>query len=165
MKKLLLIVLLSSFSWGFGQNLSLSQLMSIRTMDIEQAEIFLTQKGWRFQNATERTEDTSEKVRFIYSPNNNLELGEAFLTKYISEFGHDSDAIFLQISKQSKYIEYLNFVKNLNLNLIFAGPKDDQLVKIYRGATLTFDFAAGTTTNGYGDTKSAWFLYITRNQL
>lgn len=157
MKKILLIVLLTSFSWGFGQNLSLSQLMSLRTMDLDDMEIFLTQKGWHFKGATEATETRSSFINFIYSTNNNLQYGEAFLSLI------GGDTIWLQISKKSKYLEYYNAVKSFKPTLIDSVSQDGYLVKKYQGATTTFEFETGTSKDEWGNSGPSWYLTIYEN--
>lgn len=161
MKKILLSVMLSSFSWGFGQNLSLSQLISLRTMDLDNMETMLTQKGWKFRKAEQR-ENSSGIVSFIYSSTNSLQYGEAFLSRFT--FENSEDTIWLQISKQAKYLEYLNAVKSFNPTLTFSGTRDSSLVKIYQGATTTFEFEISTTKDNYGQEAPSWFLTIYKNR-
>lgn len=161
MKKILLIVLLTSFSWGFGQNLSLSQLMSLRTMELDDAETFLTTRGWNYNVGEEETDGKLAAVNFIYSNDGSLQYGEAFLSLMFSSYG--TEKIFLQISKQSKYLEYLNAVKSFKPTLVYTGTKDGDLIKIYQGATTTFKFVTSTGSNRYGEQKSLWFLSIYSN--
>ena len=161
MKKLLLFVLLASFSFGYGQNLSLSQLMSIRTMSLDNMETLLNQKDWKFTEAEDYNEESPGLVSFIYSSTNSLEYGEAFLSRFT--FANGDDTIWLQISKQSKYLEYLNAVKSFNPTLIFSGTRNGSLVKIYQGATTTFEFETSTTKDRFGEEKVSWFLTIYRN--
>ncbi|MFW2135001.1 hypothetical protein ACK2M7_01730 [Chryseobacterium sp. TY4] len=161
MKKLLLLILLSLYCWGYGQNLSLSQLISLRTMDLDNMETMLNQKGWKFINA-EQGENSSGTVSFIYSSTNSLQYGEAFLSRFT--FENSEDTIWLQISKQAKYLEYLNAVKSFNPTLTFSGARDNSLVKIYQGATTTFEFATSTTIDKYGQEAPSWFLTIYKNR-
>ena len=162
MKKLLLFVLLASFCFGYGQNLSLSQLISLRTMSLDNMENLLNQKGWKFSEAEEQTAESSGLLSFIYSSTNSIQYGESFLSRFT--FANGEDTIWLQISKQNKYLEYLNAVKNFNPTLTFSGIRNGSLVKIYEGATTTFEFETATTKDRFGEEKVSWFLTIYRNR-
>ena len=161
MKKLLLFVLLASFSFGYGQNLSLSQLMSLRTMSIDDAEVYLTQRGWSYKDSEEETEEVLGSVNFVYGANGDFEYAESFLGKIFSYYGNDR--IIIQIGNQAKYLEYLSAVKKFNPELIYSGPEDGNLVKTYKGATTTFKFVTTTANTYSGNDKSTWLLSIYSN--
>lgn len=162
MKKLLLFVLLASISFGYAQNLSLPQLMSLRTMDLDDAELFLTQKGWSYSKGEAPSEEKFGVLQFVYNSTGDFDFGEAFIWKIYSYDG--INILKAQIGKQSKYLEYLTAVKNYKPELIFSGTEDDELVKVYRGATTTFKFSTSTAENTYGDDKAVWFLRIYSNE-
>lgn len=161
MKKLLLFVLLASFSFGYGQNLSLSQLMSLRTMDLDDAETYLTQRGWNYKDSEEETDTTLGLVNFVYGTNGDFNYAESFLRKLFSYSG--TNVIAIQIGKQNKYLEYLSAVKSFNPQLIFSGPEDGRLVKTYQGATTTFKFETTTANTYSGNEKASWMLTIYSN--
>ena len=161
MKKLLLFVLLTSFSFGYGQNLSLSQLMSLRTMDLDDFEMYLTQKGWDYKNSEEETEETLGTITFVYGSQGDFDYAESFIQKIFSYSG--TQRIFIQTHKQSKYLEYLNAVKSFNPQLIYSGPENGRLVKTYQGATTTFKFVTATTSTNIGNDKTSWLLTIYSN--
>lgn len=162
MKKLLLFVLLTSFSFGYGQNLSLSQLMSLRTMPLDDTETYLTQRGWSYKDGEEETEENLGYINFIYGSNGSFEYAESFLTKIFSSYR--GDRITIQVGTRTKYLEYLNAVKSFNPRLIFSGPEDGNLVKTYQGATTTFKFITATTNTYTGNDKTNWLLIIYSNE-
>ena len=161
MKKLLLFVLLASFSFGYGQNVSLSQLMSLRTMDLDDVEMFLMEKGWNYKDGEEETEDGLGYINFIYGTNGDFNYAKSFFTRFYSNYR--GDRITLQTSSKDKYLEYLNAVKSFKPTLIYSGNEDAFFTKIYQGATTTFIFRTTTTDNNLGDTNSAWLLTIMEN--
>ena len=162
MKKLLLFVLLTSFSFGYGQNLSLSQLMSLRTMDLDDAETYLTQRGWSYKEGEEETDTTLGLVSFVYDTNGDFDYAQSFLVKMFSNYG--TNRITIQIGKQPKYFEYLSAVKIFNPQLIYSGPVDGKLVKTYQGATTTFKFETVTVKTSFGNDKTSWILRIYSNE-
>ena len=107
-------------------------------------------------------EDKFGLLSFVYGTNGDFEFAESFLYKMYSTYGEDR--ISIQISKQQKYLEYLNAVKKFNAKLLKTATSDGYLVKIYQGATTTFIFKTGTSSNNLGDTKSMWILSIWSNE-
>ena len=162
MKKLLLFVLLTSFSFGYGQNLSLSQLMSLRTMDLDDAEIYLTQRGWNYSNADAPSDGQFGIIEFVYGSSGDFNYAESFITKLYSYRGVNKLAV--QINKQTKYLEYLSAVKGFKATLIYSGVEDNILVKVYQGATTTFKFSTRKVTNQMNEDKTSWLLTILSNE-
>ena len=81
MKQFLLVFafLLTSNSI-FSQNLTLAQILEIKKKDLGNAEEYLTEKGWEFQNAEEPTYNTLGKATFTYNKSEMSDIAESFLT-------------------------------------------------------------------------------------
>ena len=163
MKKLFFLVMTFLSILGYGQNLSLSELISLRKMSLEDTETYLTNKGWNYKEGEEETNEKLGSLTFVYGTNGDYEYAQSFLNKYYSSYVVEN-RISIQTNKQSKYLEYLNAVKGFNAILIFTGTIDGNLIKVYQGATLTFIFKTGTSNNSLGDTKSMWVLNIWTNE-
>lgn len=162
MKKLIFLLMALVSITVYSQNLSLSELMSLRKMSLEDTENYLSNRGWQYKEGEEESEDKFGLLSFVYGTNGDFEFAESFLYKMYSTY--EEDRISIQISKQQKYLEYLNAVKKFNAKLLKTATSDGYLVKIYQGATTTFIFKTGTSSNNLGDTKSMWILSIWSNE-
>ena len=161
MKKHLLFVLLFVFVGLSAQNLSLNELISLRKMSLDDAETYLTNKGWQYSKGSEAEEGKLGTAQFVLGSSGDFSFAESFLT-IIHQYGSVS-RISIQVSKLPKYMEYLNGVKKFAPNPINTKIDDGDLVKIYVGATTTFEFATTTASTRYGSTKTTWNLLIAEN--
>lgn len=162
MKKTLLFIALLLSTLSLAQNLTLNELISLRKMDLEDVESFLTKKGWNFKNGTEPQSDKLGSAIFVYGTDGDYEYAESFLNFYYSLDG--TNRLSIQISKLNKYNEYLSAVKSFSPTLVKSSIENDNLQKVYKGATTTFQFTTSTSNTRYGDTKAAWGLFIVGNE-
>lgn len=163
MKRFLLFFGLLITSVTYAQNLSLSQLMTLRKMSLEDAEIFLHARGWSYVDGTAPADGDLGTVQFAYGEVGGFDYAEAFLTLIFSD--DEPNRITIQISKQSKYTEYLNGVKTFSPTLINNTVKNGGLQKVYQGATTTFIFRTVTASDRFGDENAAWLLTIMDNYI
>ncbi|MFN3020132.1 hypothetical protein ACK1KB_03970 [Chryseobacterium sp. TY3] len=161
MKKLLFFIAIMCCVATYAQNLTLNELISLRKMDIEQVEDFLTKKGWKFKDVTTPEEGSLGMLSFVYNSNSDFDYAESFLRYYFGEYGQEN-RIWIQISRQSKYSEYLQGVKKFGKGP-YTMADNGNLKKIYSGATTAFEFTTTTASNKYGDTGSVWYLLIVEN--
>lgn len=162
MKKFILLVLLVVSTFAYSQNLSLSQLMNLRNLPLDEVETFLIQKGWKFTGADEPTDDSLGGIKFVYGTDGDFSYGEAFLYRIFSYEGINK--LLIQINNQNKYIEYLNAVKAFNPTLVYTGSDDGNLIKIYQGKTTTFKFITAKGSDSNGLDKTVWALTIMENE-
>lgn len=156
MKKILLIVLFTSFTWVFGQNLSMANLLNFKNMELDEIEMFLTSKGWKYIGGKDLNDHKIGTIDFIYSKERNLVYGEAFLS---IQFTLDRFVgVWMQIGDETKYLEYLNAVKKFKPTLVFSGIQRGNFVKIYQGATTKFTFSTGAATSRAGNKSPIWYL-------
>jgi hypothetical protein len=163
MKQFLLVFafLLTSNSI-LSQNLSLAQILEIKKKDLGNAEEYLTAKGWEFKNAEEETSDKLGKATFTYNKSDMSDMAESFLTFFYSNYSNKT-RINIQINKKIKYNEYINSIKGYGCKLIKSKIVDGSIVKIYRGATTTFEVISSTTSNFYNEEKAIWQIFIASN--
>lgn len=161
MKKILLAVLLFVFVGLSAQNLSLNELISLRKMDLDQAETFLTDKGWNYKGGSTPDEGTMGIAKFVYTRRGDFNYAESFLYFYYSSFGQNR--VNIQINNKAKYLEYLTGIKKFAPSPINTKVEGDDLVKIYAGKTTTFEVTTSTGDNRYGETGSVWLLLIVEN--
>ena len=161
MKKLLFLLMTFTSMSAFSQNLSLTELISLRKMSLEDTETFLTNKGWQFKDVEEPTYDRLGRVTFLYGTTGDYEYAESFVYKYYKLL-HEG-RIVVQISSLTKYMQYLNSVKAFKPLLIFSGSDNGDLIKVYQGTTTTFIFRTSKSTNRLGDAVSSWSLGLWTN--
>lgn len=120
---------------AFGQNLTLSEILAVRTMDIAEAEEFLIGKGWDFDGA--KNEGFFSVLSFAYKMNSYDGSAESFMD--YSYYDAQFSIISFLTKNENKYMEYLSQIKKRGAKLI-ASYIDDEgaLIKEYQDSTLTY---------------------------
>lgn len=164
MKKTIFILTLSIISTNLiAQNLSMGQILEIKKKDLGNAEEYLTAKGWEFKNAKEPSKGNMGRATFTYNKSNLFDLAESFFNYYYSGFSNIT-RISIQIHKKAKYNEYIAAIKGYGCKLIKSKVKNGNIVKVYRGATTTFEVTSGTSENKYYEENAAWSIIIVSNE-
>ncbi len=146
-----------------AQNLSLAQLLEIRKKSIGDVEEYLTSKGWDFYEAEEETYDNFGSASFAYNKSDISSGAESFLIfMHSSQF--EKTRIFLQVNNRLKYDEYLNSIKSYGCKQINSKIEDGRIIKIYRGATITFIVISSTSSNFYGEESATWGITVLTNE-
>ncbi|WP_139375424.1 hypothetical protein [Sphingobacterium nematocida] len=151
-----------SISSVFSQNLTMSQILQIRKMDLGTATDFLSSKNWEFIEADEETEDSLGSIQFAFQKNAYNDNANSFFSYYFSE-AYNIRRISLQIHNKAKYTEYLNAIKGYGCKLINSSVEDGNIVQLYRGATTTFSIISSKSQNGYGVDSQIWRINIRSN--
>ncbi|MCB9823340.1 hypothetical protein H6802_00025 [Candidatus Nomurabacteria bacterium] len=146
-----------------SQNLTLAQILEIKKKDLGNAEEYLTAKGWEFKDAEEPTYDKLGKATFTYNKSDMSDIAESFLTFFYSNYS-DKTRISIQVNKKAKYNEYINAIKSFGCKLIKSKVENGNIVKVYRGATTTFEVTSSTSSNFYNEETAIWHLFIATNE-
>ena len=162
MKYKIFIVIFSFSSLVSAQNLTLAQLLEIKKMDLGTAEEYLTSKGWEFLDAEEPFDEKLGKASFSFNKSDSSDFSESFLTYLFSEIS-DFSRLSIQINNRIKYNEYLNTIKSYGCKLIDSKIENGEIIKIYRGATTTFQFTTAKGSNYYDVETAVWVLFIVSN--
>lgn len=162
MKKNLLFVLFFLCVGLSAQNLSLNELIEMRKESLEEVETNLTRKGWQYNTGKEPTENSLGISRFVYLPKGSYNFAESFLNFYYNTF--KESRIHIQVSNQSKYLEYLEAAKKIAIIPVYSKIDNGNLVKIYVGSTTTFEFTTSNTRSSSGEIVSIWKLLIAENE-
>ncbi len=162
MKQILFFFLIFLSNVLIAQNLSMSQLLEVKKKDLGNAEEYLTAKGWEFLDAEEPKNDKLGKATFTYNKSDMSSRAESFLTFLYSNYS-DKTRISIQVNKKEKYNEYLAAIKAYGCKLLNSKVEDGSIVKIYRGATTTFEISASTSTNFYNEETAIWHIFIVSN--
>ena len=159
MKNILIIAFLSSFSWGFTQNLSLNELISLRTIGLDDVEIMLNEKGWEYTKDRIQKEDAMTTLEFTYNTTSTNFEKPAYIHRYFSP----SDEIGLHFFSQNKYLEYVKAIKDSKAKLIWSKNIKGFFYKVYQNPETTFILTTYTAKNLKGESKPAYKFTILSN--
>lgn len=161
-KNLLMFTFLMISNSVFSQNLTLAQILEIKKKDLGNAEEYLTAKGWEFKDAEEPTYEKLGKATFTYNKSDMSDKAESFLTFFYSQYS-DKTRISIQVNKKIKYNEYISSIKSYGCKLINSKVENGDIVKVYRGATTTFEVSSSTSSNFYNEETAVWHIFIASN--
>lgn len=163
MKTLLInFILFLSLSNSFSQNLSIDELISLRKKQIANVEEFLNTKNWNFLSATEPLETTLGDVVFVYKKNEHDDSAEAFL-KYFYNDDFSTIRVNMQLAKKETYNFYLARLKSLGCKLIKSSIRDNEIIKVYKGATTTILVTISTQKDDFESTKTFYNFFVVEN--
>lgn len=163
MKNLLTLILLC-FTMGLSaQNLSLNELIALRKMGLDEVESFLTKKGWHYKTGESALDEKMGMAQFVYGTDGDFDYAESFLNFYYPPV-YGENRIGIQIGKRQKATEYLEAIKRFAPSPITTKVENGNLIKIYAGATTTFEFTTTKTTDIFGDDLAFWNLFIVENE-
>lgn len=162
MKKHFTLFLLFTSFFCFSQNLSLSELLSIRKKDIAEVDEYLTAKKWKFINAEEPTDERLGSLTYAYKKNYYDNTAESFLNYFYSDYSGIS-RVSVQIHNNSILNTYINQIKAWGGKLHNSYVDNGDIIKIYRGSTMTYKIFTSTQNNTFGGTQSIYTLIIYTN--
>ena len=156
----LLFTILFSFS-TFAQNLTLNEVLAIKKMELGEADEFLNSKGWDLLNAFE-FEEYSEAI-YSYQKSNFDDTAQSFLHYNYSK-SYDKIVIGIQINSNAKLNNYINQIKSWGGKLMNSYIEDGEVIKIYKGTTMTYIISTSSQTNKYDAQETVHFLNIFSNK-
>lgn len=164
MKRILTLLFTISFSnIAFSQNITLSQVLSVRKLNIGEAEEYLTQRKWKFFGAQKPKDGYLGVLNFAYNVGTFDDKAESFINLYYSEYSSLDNRISIQLVKETKYNEYLNQIKSLGAKIIKSYVEDGDLYKIYQGSTLTYIVSTFTQEASLYSKKTGYSLLVMTN--
>lgn len=162
MKKILLLCIFN-FSVCFSQNLKLSEIVSLRLKSIAEVEETLTSKSWTLLEAKQPADGNLGNMTFAFNKSDFDDKAESFFKYMYSEIT-DTRRVNIQINKKSFYDSYMAQIKLLGCSLVKSKIVDDQIVKVYKGKTTTFEITITTTKDNLSETKTTYYFFITDNE-
>ena len=162
----LIIIILSSLSNLYCQNLTLDQLVSLRKKSFGNVEETLSKKKWSFISGSEATSETMGSASFAYNKQDYNDNAESFLKFVYNDTENEEicdHRIIIQFFDKSKYISYLNRLQALGCKLIKTKIEDNNIVKIYQGATTTFKITIMADKNEFNITNARYHFFIIGN--
>lgn len=110
-----------------GQNISIDQVISLRTQPLASVEEFLTANKWQMIDAKQVSEGSM--ATFAYKKSADSDKAQSFLYVYYLE--HAPNRLRIQMHKADTYNLYLARLKALGYKLKNSYVKDDSIFKIY----------------------------------
>ena len=162
MKTLLNLILVLSLSNSFSQNLTLDELISLRKKQIASVEEYLNAKNWNFLSAAQPYETTLGDVVFVYKKNEYDDSAQAFI-KYFYNDDFSTVRVNMQVARKEIYNLYLARIKSLGCKLIKSSIEDNEIIKIYKGATTTILVTIATQKDEFESTKTFYNFFIVEN--
>lgn len=165
MKQLLLFIFaVITCNSTMSQNITLNELIQLRTKDPVDLEEFLSKKQWVFIGSTSPDYDSDKLgiIDFAFEKNSFSDKAKAFLSYYYSDVS-DTKRVNLQFHNKNKYLEYLESVKKFNPSLHDSTISGNSITKVYRGKTTTFEFGIARNSSSYDNVVEIYTLFITNN--
>ncbi len=122
----------------------------------------MVSKGWEFSGAEEESFESYGSVTFTYNKSPFSDIAESYLI-YLYSDALNVKKLMLQVNSIDKYNEYLAAIKSGGNKLIDSRVHDGEIVKIYQGATTTFEIKSSVSSNRYGEDSAIWVLSVMNN--
>lgn len=165
MKKLLLLFVVLLSNSVMSQNLTLNELLSLRSKDPVGLEEYLSKKKWEFIGAKSPDYDNNKlgHIQFALEKDIYSEKAKSFI-KYLYSDVTDTKRISIQFHSKTKYLEYLEAVKKFNPSLHDSLISGSSITKVYRGKTTTFEFEISKNEESFGSVSEIYNLMILNNE-
>lgn len=158
-KFILLLTFFSATLCSVGQNVTLDQVISLRSKTLADVEEFLTAKNWQLTEATEPADGTMGSTTFAYDKSYYDDKAASFITYFYGKSVLSSNRINIQINKTTTYNTFMTRLKALGYKLSSSKVADGKIVKIYKGKSLTIEVTSGTQQEDF-TTKTTYQFFI-----
>ncbi len=119
-----------------AQNLTIDQVISLRTKSLVYVEEYLAARNWELLSAKDQTRTNFGEIIYSYHRKGLDYKANAFLT-FLSHTDYpNSGRVMFQFSNLSKNSLFINRLKMLGFKLADSGIKDGSITKIYKNKTL-----------------------------
>ncbi len=155
----LISILFATFANANAQNITLDELINLRKHNLAYVEEYLTNKGWSYIGTK------GIYARFAYNKSDFYDKAESFIRYFGNEYIGSADEINIQIHDSKKYLSYINRIKSFGCKLIDNYTENSDIIKVYRGATTTFEVTVSTQKDDFYDdsTKTVYIISIMSN--
>ena len=158
-KFILLLTFLYVILPSFGQNVTLDQVISLRSKTLADVEEFLTAKSWQFTSATEPGDGIMGSATFAYDKSIYDDKALSFITYYYGKYLTSSNRINIQVNKTATYNTFIARLKALGYKLSSSKVDNGNIVKIYKGKSHTIEVISGTQREDF-TTKTTYQFFI-----
>jgi hypothetical protein len=148
-----------------SQNLTLSELIALRSKEPIDLEEYLSKKKWEFIGAKSPDYENGKlgNIQFALDKDIYSDKASSFIWYFYSDVS-DTKRFSIQFHSKTKYLEYLEAVKKFNPSLHDSLISGSSITKVYRGKTTTFEFEISKNKDSFGSVSEIYNLTITSNE-
>lgn len=141
--------LLLIFLWNinYSQNLTFEEINKLRKKNFIEVEEFLTTKNWVIIASNMDVSKELDNVVFAYKKSSIGDEAESFITYHFTEHSSKRKRVAVQLHNIEIYKNYLSKIKSYGCKLINSSVEEDQIKKVYQGATTTFIITVSIVKN------------------
>ena len=111
-----IIITVTAFAnLSMAQNLTLDQLIAMKSQSVAHIDEALTLKNWQMTEAEESTDTTLSHATYAYGKSSYDDKALSFLSVYFRPY--DTNRILLQVNSRSAYNNYMARIKALGFRL------------------------------------------------
>jgi hypothetical protein len=160
-RKIVFLVVIALFNNNCdAQNLTLDQVLNLRTKELSYVDEYLTTKKWSMLSAEEPTDENMGNISFAYNKGIYDDKAESFIDFYYSSISNSYNRIKIQVNKSSNYNIYIARIKALGYKLQKSFVEDGDLVKIYQSSNTTIKVSTSTQKDDFTSTKTTHSFFI-----
>lgn len=161
LNKLLFLLVLSTSITCYSQNLTIEEIVHLKSENIAGIEEYLSEKHWNLLSSQEETGTAPGTMIFAYNKNGGNDNAEAFMRcVYSKQIG--IRVLNLQMHSQTIYNSYIAAIKNSGCSLVHSKIGADNVIKIYQGDANTFLINVKTKKDK-DKTTNIYHIYIMSN--
>lgn len=148
-----------SAGYSFSQTFSLTDLVNIVKMDIDNFDTYATSKGYKYLNATDK--EDSKGITYAYNQNQYSKNAEKFITlKYVYYGGKN---VTYQTIKTSDYLNIKTQIKPLGFVFNKSEKFEEANFLYYKKGKLELTLVSFQTPNESGDLSTGYEIGLTYN--
>jgi len=144
---------------SFGQNLTLDQVIGLRTKSLGIVEEFLTSRNWEMITAEDESKELLGEVYFAYKKSTIDDKAESFIKFTYSTRDNFMNRVDIQINTLNKYKSFMTRLKALGYNLKYSKGKDGNIIKVYKGKGLAIEVLSKPHSSDFG-TSTTYSFFI-----
>lgn len=149
----LLLILLTNT--GFGQNLSLDELVDLRKKNLTKFIEYLNPKGWI--NSNEARLEASEQSSDYFRLSNKASKSTI---EFLSSNDIKTNRISIHVSQKETYSQYVTKIISLGYRLIKAELENGDIIKVYQGKKNTIKVTTITDKTNYSSATINTYKFL-----
>jgi hypothetical protein len=157
--KLITFLLLILFTnTGFGQTLSLDELVDLRKKNLSKFIEYLNPKGWI--NSDEAPLETKKTIVESFESYKLSNKTSKSTIEYLSSNDTKTNRISIHISQKETYSQYLTKIISLGYRLIKAELENGDIIKVYQGKKNTIKVTTKTDKSNYSIPTTNSYIFL-----
>jgi len=165
MIKICAVVITSLFiNFAIGQNLSLDQMMALRTKSLAVVEEHLSSLNCEMVMAEAEFNGSLGSVDFAYKKSDISDKAESFIRYIYKTSDSTSNRIKVQINTLGKYNQYMARIKAMGFILRKTEVKEGEIIKVYTGKGVAIEVSTSTNRDELTTTTTYSLLICEINQ-